>query len=369
MYPPLPGARAEAIAVATRLTGGAGRGVGAARVRALTIGNDDDAQTVINALFERAYRIVHVAGHGAPGRRRRRGAVGQDTYLGPHEVRHAHRCPSWCSSTAATSPARDAAAVLEPYDRAAFAANVAEELIRVGVRCVIAAGWAVEDEPAEDVRDHVLRRAAAAARASSTPWPRRAPRRGRPRRQHLGGVPVLWRSRTGRWRRAGRRRAAAGGAPATSSPASRRRWRWCSRWRTIAIACMRSESAQRGRADRHSARCAARQDAPPRGAVRAAVGRDGRGGRGVRPGVRGRAAMSTSAIEWYRSALDAEDGSASFKAAEQLGNQLVRQARAIRRRRQGAQGHRRRHPRAREARRAADDDRTRVRCSARPTSG
>ena len=30
------------------------------------------------------------------------------------------------------------------------------------------------------------------------------------------------------------------------------------------------------------------------------------------------------AIEWYRTAIDAQDGSASFKAAEQLGNQLVR---------------------------------------------
>jgi len=32
------------------------------------------------------------------------------------------------------------------------------------------------------------------------------------------------------------------------------------------------------------------------------------------------------AIDWYRVALDAEDGSASFKAAEQLGNLVVRQA-------------------------------------------
>ena len=35
------------------------------------------------------------------------------------------------------------------YDRSRFAANVSEELIEIGVRCVIAAGWAVEDEPAK----------------------------------------------------------------------------------------------------------------------------------------------------------------------------------------------------------------------------
>ena len=30
------------------------------------------------------------------------------------------------------------------------------------------------------------------------------------------------------------------------------------------------------------------------------------------------------AIEWYRTAVHADDGSASFKAAEELGNQLAR---------------------------------------------
>jgi tetratricopeptide (TPR) repeat protein len=45
--------------------------------------------------------------------------------------------------------ARSSADVLEaPSDRASFAAGVATELIGIGVRCVIAAGWAVEDEAA-----------------------------------------------------------------------------------------------------------------------------------------------------------------------------------------------------------------------------
>jgi hypothetical protein len=35
------------------------------------------------------------------------------------------------------------------YNRAQFASGVAEELINLGVRCVIAAGWAVEDGPAQ----------------------------------------------------------------------------------------------------------------------------------------------------------------------------------------------------------------------------
>src|SRR5207248_4124197 len=41
---------------------------------------------------------------------------------------------------------RDAAQLLA--DRPSFAAGVAEELIKIGVRCVIAAGWAVDDAAA-----------------------------------------------------------------------------------------------------------------------------------------------------------------------------------------------------------------------------
>ena len=34
---------------------------------------------------------------------------------------------------------------LPGFDRAAFAATIARELIELGVRCVVAAGWAVND--------------------------------------------------------------------------------------------------------------------------------------------------------------------------------------------------------------------------------
>src|SRR6185436_4797885 len=146
MYPPLPGARAEAAAVAARLTGGSA-GVEAARVRALTSGNDD-ARNIIGALFERPYRIVHVAGHGAPGPD---GGVvlSGGTYLGAAEVKAMRTVPELVFLNCCHLAALDAKTVLAPYDRAEFAATIAEALIEVGVRCVIAAGWAVEDKPAE----------------------------------------------------------------------------------------------------------------------------------------------------------------------------------------------------------------------------
>ena len=130
----------------TRLTGGPA-GVDAARVRALTSGNDD-ARTIINALFERPYRIVHIAGHGAPGPD---GGVvlSGGTFLGAAEVKAMRTVPELVFLNCCHLAARDAKTVLAPYDRAEFAANIAEALIEIGVRCVIAAGWAVEDGPAE----------------------------------------------------------------------------------------------------------------------------------------------------------------------------------------------------------------------------
>ena len=88
-YPRLEGARREAIAVAAELSA-PGRGIPAERVHALV--DQADAQTIINALFERPYRIVHVAGHGEAGARWRCRAVGRRHLPGLRRSRgHARR--------------------------------------------------------------------------------------------------------------------------------------------------------------------------------------------------------------------------------------------------------------------------------------
>lgn len=125
-----------------------------------------DADTIIKTLFARSWRIVHISGHGAepeleplpagvepaapPERLPSRGVVlSDDTFLGPDEIRSLRVIPelaflNCCHLARATSDQ-----LLGPtFDRTAFAASVAEALINVGVRCVVAAGWAVEDEPA-----------------------------------------------------------------------------------------------------------------------------------------------------------------------------------------------------------------------------
>ena len=160
VYAALPGAKAEATAVALAL-GGPG-GLGSDRVNALI--DDNDATRIINALFERRYRIVHVAGHGEPiSRDEKTGAVihlggvvlSDGTFLGPNEIRSMRTVPELVFVNCCHLAQRDSSQTLQtakpakPFNRAEFASGVADALIGIGVRCVIAAGWAVDDGPAK----------------------------------------------------------------------------------------------------------------------------------------------------------------------------------------------------------------------------
>ncbi len=165
-YPRLAGARNEANAVTERL-----KTLGAQQVKALISPEDPaqfgaDALTVINTLMERDWRIVHIAGHGEPPEMlgpvpKKRGDPAQqlvnprgvvlsgDSFLGTREIHNMRAVPELVFVNCCHLAARNPSEVLScSYDRSRFAANVAEELIKIGVRCVIAAGWAVEDGPA-----------------------------------------------------------------------------------------------------------------------------------------------------------------------------------------------------------------------------
>ena len=158
-YGRLAGAREEALEVFQSLAGG----VFGSRVTRLI--SDDasvagpDARTVINTLFERDWRVVHIAGHGAlaaadgaPG-----GVVlSNGTFLGPGEIKSMRVVPdlvfvNCCHLGASSNESVLATGMPSPsvYDRALFASGVARELIDIGVRCVIAAGWAVDDGAAK----------------------------------------------------------------------------------------------------------------------------------------------------------------------------------------------------------------------------
>lgn len=160
VYVALPGARAEAEAVRDALQGPGG--LEPDRVNALI--DDNDATSIINALFERRYRIVHIAGHGEPVRRNKDGKVietggvvlSEGTFLGSNEIRSMRTVPELVFVNCCHLAARDADQTLRggtknrhAFNRAEFAMGVADALIDIGVRCVIAAGWAVDDVPAK----------------------------------------------------------------------------------------------------------------------------------------------------------------------------------------------------------------------------
>jgi hypothetical protein len=146
-YADLPGARAEARAVAQALTRSDGEGL---EPKVLL---DQDGITILSALLGRPYRIVHVAGHGAPGRpadpstnerARPPGIVLDGTkLLSSAELRCMRNVPELVFVNCCFLAEIPDGLTLE--SRAAFASGVAEELIMLGVRCVVAAGWAVDD--------------------------------------------------------------------------------------------------------------------------------------------------------------------------------------------------------------------------------
>ena len=151
-FPRLYGARAEAVAVRDCLAGPFGLGEKA--VTALI--NPDatqpgpSARAVVNAVFERPWRMVHLAGHGMPGTDGKPGGVvlSNGTFLGPAEIANMRTVPELVFVNCCHLGAADIRQLLNTYDRAEFASGVAGALISIGVRCVIAAGWAVDDEGA-----------------------------------------------------------------------------------------------------------------------------------------------------------------------------------------------------------------------------
>ena len=156
-YPRLPGALREAQAVAQAFAQHSG---GDARLTALLKHNS--AAEVVNALFEQRYRIVHIAGHGEPVQRApapsqalisKGGVVLSDgCFLGADEIQNMRAVPELvfvnCCHLGALDSVPTPSGERQAVNRAEFAWGVAQQLIDIGVRCVIAAGWAVDDEPA-----------------------------------------------------------------------------------------------------------------------------------------------------------------------------------------------------------------------------
>jgi tetratricopeptide (TPR) repeat protein/pimeloyl-ACP methyl ester carboxylesterase len=174
-FPDLPGAEAEAAAVEKLLGDGGYR---------VTTQIRTQARNILMGLHGDGYRILHLAGHGihdfeievsdgadvpcatcqqpAPKRKKRVSGmvIGQDVYLTPGDVEQMRWVPElvfinccYLGSTTSTDPAQNR------YN--ALAANIAMQFIRMGVKAVVAAGWAVDDGAAKDFASsfyqHMLR--------------------------------------------------------------------------------------------------------------------------------------------------------------------------------------------------------------------
>ncbi len=292
-----------------------------------------DARTVINSLLERDWRIIHIAGHGEPPEAPSeaseasgvvqvsldpRGVVlSSGTYLGPREIATMPVVPELVFVNCCFTAVGDAERVLESpesarQDHARFAAGVAHELIRIGVRCVVAAGWAVEDEPAMTFAKTFYQQLLQGARFMDAVADARE---------------AAWRMNGNTWAAYQcygdpdwRFRATAAGAQHTSQPPEQK-YAGVASWRVLLLAleAISVDSKYRGY-DKGQGREALlhlesrfRSEWGSKGAVAEAFGVAW-----AQLGDRGKA------IEWYKLAVSANDGTASIKAVQELGNLRAR---------------------------------------------
>ena len=146
-FPDLPGAREEAQQVATLLRAGGYRVLDCI---------DDKADAILDGLHKDAWRILHLAGHGehdfplqpqtaGQGTCRSGMVIGTRTFLTPGDVEQMRWVPELvfinCCHLGKTQSAGHGR-----YGE--LAANLGLQFIRMGVKAVVAAGWAVDDAAA-----------------------------------------------------------------------------------------------------------------------------------------------------------------------------------------------------------------------------
>ena len=115
-----------------------------------SIGPDQRALDVVNRLFKHPYRIVHIAGHGlfderaADGRRRSGVVLSDGLMITAAEIDAMEVVPDLVFMNCCHLGKMDRSPVA--FNKLAY--SVARQLIDIGVRAVVVAGWAVEDAPA-----------------------------------------------------------------------------------------------------------------------------------------------------------------------------------------------------------------------------
>jgi len=281
-----------------------------------------DALGVVKALLAEPLRLVHIAGHGELLDDGSGGVVlSNNMRLGASEIHAMRSMPELvfinCCFIGQIKP--EAETPRAPgASRARFAASVAEELIRIGVRCVVAAGWAVEDDPAmrfaKTFYEQLLggqrfidaiglaRRAAYDARPEGNTWAAYQCY-GDPDWRYAAAPESIDRAEP---------EAAIVSAPALAL--------------ALETVALEAQYADGGGDPARKQQLAKQRLQRVRGLERRHAAQWG--GIGAVAEAFGLAYAQTGqrddAIRWYQRAVAAPDGSASFKSAEQLGNLLAR---------------------------------------------
>ena len=139
--PQLGGARKEAMAVESLLS--------SSLTTTRNVGGT--ATSIIRDLFRQDYKVVHLAGHGLfqPDQPESSGMViGKDLYLSTQEIDQMSAVPELVFVNCCYLGQTDGAAERHSRDRHKLAANIGTQLIEIGVKAVVVAGWAVDDAAA-----------------------------------------------------------------------------------------------------------------------------------------------------------------------------------------------------------------------------
>lgn len=114
---------------------------------------NETASNIIIAMFSDDYKVIHLAGHGVfdEANPEKSGMViGKDAFLSPKEIKQMSSVPELvvvnCCYLGKMEDSPDAFR----SNRYKLAANLGTQLIENGVKAVIAAGWAVNDEAAQE---------------------------------------------------------------------------------------------------------------------------------------------------------------------------------------------------------------------------
>jgi tetratricopeptide (TPR) repeat protein len=111
------------------------------------------ASEIILKFFTRSYKIMHLAGHGvfhADPRRASGMVIGNGQYLTTSDIAQLSKVPELVFVNCCYLGALDGDAEELNQNRNKLAANIGTQLIEIGVKAVIVAGWAVDDSAAYD---------------------------------------------------------------------------------------------------------------------------------------------------------------------------------------------------------------------------